>query len=198
MAAVTTKHTAVSPGEFEHEIEKLDQGLLANLPPTVTLIVAGVPETRATLHATNQKYLDACKAVEAAKQAHLAAVGARNALTVGTRTYHKLVKAALKNYHGPEAQLLGSYGITPDRPIVQTTVQLVQAQAKGQQTRKVRGTRSRKQRQALKVVGDPAVTFHSDGTMEVGNRPVNLPATAPAPAAPSPAPEGSPQKPPSA
>jgi hypothetical protein len=122
-----------------------------------------------------QTWLAAFKAVRTAEQAYNDALNSRLNVTVAARTQYKAMKAALKQYFGSQSGVLASFGIGTDKPIELTTTQQLVAVANRKQTRAVRGTKGKAQLAAITVVGNPSVSIASDGTMQVGDRPVNLP-----------------------
>ncbi|MHB8420609.1 MAG: hypothetical protein ACYDCL_21260 [Myxococcales bacterium] len=185
MAHLTTKPSAVKPGEFELELQKMDQGFTENLPPTLTLPINGTPMTVAAMEGQFKGYLATFRAVDAAEQALAAAVNARNAVTVEARTFYKAAKQAVKLHLGPQSPLLSSFGIPMDKARQTDTKTLAIAQGRARQTREVRGTKSEKQRLAITVVGNPSVTITSNRELLVGPRPVNLTVASASAAAPA-------------
>ena len=198
MASIPTQPNAIRPTAFEQELKKIDEGLLQFIPKTVTIMVNGTSLKQPQIDSTIQGFIKAFKAVDAAKQAYADAVNGRKAISLQARTFYKGLKAAIKQLLGPQSPQLSSFGIPMDKPRKATNQTRTVAQGKAAQTRAVRGTKGKKQRLAVKVVGEPSVTFGADGQLQVGPRAVNLPAasdsTAPAPEsnpAPTPAPAGS-------
>ncbi len=190
MAHLTTKHTAVKPGELEQDVKDITAGLSKNFAPTLVLQINGAAVTVKSAVAALRAYLVKSQAVDADRAALAHSLNERNAMIVATNTLVKALKVAIKMQVGPQSPLLDSFGIPMDKARQTDTVTLFAAQGKAAQTREVRGTKGKRQRQAIKTVGDPSVTVTSDKRVIAGPRPVNLPpspaaanASVPAPAA---------------
>jgi hypothetical protein len=192
MAAIIMNPKAVTPAVFEAELVALDTGIRTQLPATAVLTINGVAVTQAEIDATLQGWIGSCRAVETARTQYESAVAARLAITAVGRTYCKLLKGVVKSYFGPQSAALAAFGIAADKQVVMTSTQKMVTVAKRSQTRKVRGTKGKKQKAAITVVGNPPVNVGSDGKLEVGAPPINLTATigTPAPVT-APAPVGS-------
>lgn len=175
MSQKITMPKSVKPSAFDAELLKMDLGIQTNLPATEIIRVNGAPLAQPAIRANLQAWLDASKAVDDAKEKYHAAVEARRTLAVPTRTFFKALKESLRAFFGRESPLLASFGITKDLAHTATAKEKLVAAAKREQTRKVRGTKGRKQRAAMKVVGDPAVHISSTGEVEVSAPPLNLP-----------------------
>ncbi len=172
MANVMTKPGSIGPTEQEAEIVKLSQAVKEKLAPTVSLVVDGVSATQPQVAAKLDAFAASHAAVHDARQALQAALKARDAASVEAREYCKGLKAAVKQQLGRTNPELAAFGISPDKPLVRTTKDLIVASAKAQQTRQVRGTLGKRQRAQIKVVGDPPVHLASDGSMTSGPPPV--------------------------
>ncbi len=193
MATTTTQPKAVAPGAFEAQLTKMDEGVQANLPAGTTLTLNGAAVKQPAIDTTLQGWITIFKAVDTAKAAYKDAVNARLAITVAARTYYKALKAAIKLQFGAQSPLLASFGITADKPHVATTQQKMVAAAKRAQTRTVRGTKGKKQKAAVTVVGNPPVTVPSIGALQIAPPPVNIASADGTSSAPTstPAPAGS-------
>ena len=143
MAHLTTKPSAVKPGEAKHEIQMMAEGLSQHFSPAITLMINGTRMTVASLQAACQDDLELHRAADAAKQAYTDAVNTRDANAVSARTRYKALKHAVKLYLGPQSPKLASFGIPMDKARKTDTKTLVVAQGKSQQTREVRGTKSK-------------------------------------------------------
>jgi hypothetical protein len=163
---------------MEAELVQLDEGVVANLPANVTLMLEGKPMTQAAIHATLTSAVATFKLPAAIYEQFKAAVAARLGITVATRSFQKALKAAIKLQFGSQSPLLASFGIPTDKPLSASSTQKVVAAAKRSQTRTVRGTKGKKQKAALTVVGNPPVSVASDGSLTISPPPVNLPAAA--------------------
>jgi len=184
MALTLTQPKAIAPAQFETELTEMDQGILANLPPTSSLTINGTTQKQPAIDTQLKGYITTFKAVDTAKQAYQDAVKARLAITLEARDYYKALKASVKSFFGSQSALLASFGITPDKASSSTTKTKMVASAKRQTTRTLRGTKGKVQKAAITVVGEPAVSIASDGTVVAGAPTINMPAssTASAPA----------------
>ncbi len=177
MANTMTKPRAISPAAMLAELEQLDAGIVANLAANVTLMVEGKPMTQAQLHTSLQSAIAVFKLPGAIYEQFKAAVATRLGITVATRAQQKDIKNAIKLQFGSQSPLLASFGIPTDKPIPEaTSAQKMVAAVKRSQTRKVRGTKGKKQAAAIKVVGNPPISVASDGQLTSSPPPVNLPA----------------------
>ena len=174
----TTKPQAIRPGKFLAEMVQMDEGLRSTLPAGAIITVEEIDLTQAQIDAKLQGYIAKFQAVDAAEQAYQDALNARLNATVEARTYYKQLKGAIRTYFGGQSAKLATFGIATDKPLEITAAKQMVAVAKRTQTRKLRGTKGRKQLAAITVVGKPAVGVASDGTLSVGPTPVNLPAAA--------------------
>ncbi|HUB05629.1 MAG TPA: hypothetical protein VMB50_01440 [Myxococcales bacterium] len=187
MATIISQPKSLSPTQFEAELTTMDLGVQKYLPATVSLNLDGSVVKQPAIDTQLQSWLQTFKAVDAARQALQDAVKARLAITVEARQYYKALKAALRQYFGTQSATLSSFGIASDKPLAISSKKMMQAVAKRQQTRDVRGTKGKKQKAAITVVGNPPITLSSDGTLQAGPPPVNLPASSSStPAAPTP------------
>jgi hypothetical protein len=187
MATVTTQPKAIAPTKFENQLTTMDNGILKYLPAAASLTLEGTSTKQPAIDTALKGWLQTFNAVEVTKQAYQDAVKARLAITVEARTYYKALVAALKQYFGTQSAMLNNFGITPDKVKTTSTTTKLQAAAKAKQTKAVRGTLSKKQKAAITVVGNPPITLSSDGTLQAGPPPINLPASSSTtPAAPTP------------
>ncbi len=174
MGLKTTQAKAITPAKLEAELVQLEAGLVANVPAGTVFTIGGVTMTQAQIVAQYQDWIGIVKAVDAAKQVYLAAVAARLGITVAARTFNKGLKAVVKEHFGSESAVLASFGIPTDKAVSITSQQHVVAAAKRKQTRTVRGTKGKKQKAALTVVGNPPVAIASDGTTVISPPPINV------------------------
>jgi hypothetical protein len=182
MATTTTQPKAIAPSKFESQLSQMDQGVVKYLPATVSLTLEGTPTKQPAIDTSLKGWLTTFAAVETARQAYQDAVKARLAITVEARTFYKALKLALKQYFGSQSATLANFGIAPDKAATQSTKTKMVAAAKREQTRKVRGTTSKKAKEAITVVGNPPISISSSGTVVSAPPPVNLPATSNTPA----------------
>ena len=174
MGLKTTQAKAITPAKLEAELVQLEAGLVANLPAATVFTIGGVTLTQAQMDAQFQDWIAVCKAVEAVKQMYLAAVRARLEITVAARTFNKGFKAVVKEHFGPQSAALASFGIPTDKAVSITVQQHLVASMKRKQTRTVRGTKGKKQKAALTVVGNPPISIASDGTTVISPPPINV------------------------
>lgn len=174
MGTTLTQPRAVAPAAFEQELIKLDQGVQAELPGTVSLTINGTSTKAGAIDTTLQNWITIFKAVDSAKATYLNAVAARLAITSAAKTYVKALKAVIKAYFGPQSVQLASFGIAIDKPVSRTAQQKLVSAAKATQTRKVRGTQGKKQKASITVVGNPPVLVPSTGKQQIAPPPVNV------------------------
>jgi hypothetical protein len=175
MTAIITQPKSVAPAQFEQELEQMDQGVLQSLPAGTVLTIDGTAMKQAAIDTQLDGYITTFKAVDAAKAAYQQAVAARLAITVEARTFYKQLKAVLKTYFASQPSVLATFGITPDKAIATSAKTKLLAVGKRSQTRVLRGTKSKKQAQAINVVGEPSLTLASDGDLQIGAPPLNVP-----------------------
>jgi hypothetical protein len=192
MALTLTQPKGLTPAKFETELVDMDNGVLTNLPPTTSLTINGNAQKQPAIDTQLKGYITAFKAVDTAKQAYQDAVKARLALTIEARDYYKALKAAVKSFFGAQSAQLASFGITPDKASSSTTKTKMVASAKRQTTRTLRGTKGKVQKAAITVVGEPAVSIASDGTVVAGAPTINMPASSTASSSPASAPASTP------
>jgi hypothetical protein len=176
MAALMTNPRAVRPGKFLAQMAKMAEGLQAIQSAGFALPINGTMQTPAQMYAAMQGWIAMFNAVDQAEQQHKDALNKRWSITVAARTFYKGLTSVLKQQFGPQSAVLASFGIPTDKPLAMTTQQKLVAAAKRLQTRKVRGTKGKKQNAAITVVGNPAIQVASDGTLQISPPPVNLPA----------------------
>jgi hypothetical protein len=171
---LTTKPKGIRPGKFKAELEQMAAGLAAQTAPLVGLIINGV-DVGPTAAATLQGWIATFNAVDQAKGVYQNALNARLAITVEARRFYKTLKSLVRACFNGQAAELATFGIAPDKAIEITSQQRILAVAKRQQTRKLRGTKGKKQLAAITVVGQPALHIASDGSLQISTPPVNLP-----------------------
>jgi hypothetical protein len=177
MSATTTQPKSVAPAKFEQELVQMDQGVQQSLPAGTVLTIDGTAMKQPAIDTKLAGYITTFKAVDAAKAAYQEAVAARLAITVEARTFYKQLKAVLKTYFASQPSVLATFGLSPDKAIASSAKTKLLAVGKRSQTRKVRGTKSKKQAKAITVVGEPPLTMASDGTLQIGAPTVNVPAS---------------------
>ena len=180
MSATTTQPKSVAPAKFEQELVQMDDGVQQSLPAGTVLTIDGTAMKQAAIDTKLAGYITTFKAVDAAKAAYQEAVAARLAITVEAKTFYKQLKAVIKTYFASQASVLATFGITADKAVASSAKTKLLAVGKRSQTRVVRGTKGKKQAAAINVVGVPPLTLASDGHLQVGAPPLNVPATTPA------------------
>jgi hypothetical protein len=192
MALTTTQPKAIAPKAFEAELLKMDEGILTKLPAAATITMRGTVMQQKAIDNTLQGWIAVYKAVDAAREALKDALAARDGIAVQARTFYKELGQGLRTYFGSDSSILTAFGISPDHPVSLTTQQKMVAVGKRTKTRKLRGTKGKKQLAAIVVVGNPPVSIASDGTLQVGDTPINDPDASKAPSnTPTSAPTGS-------
>ncbi len=181
MSATTTQPKSVKPAQFEDELVQMDQGVQQSLPAGTVLTIDGTAMKQPAIDTQLGGYITTFKAVDAAKAAYQQAVAARLAITVEARTFYKQLKAVLKTYFASQPSVLATFGLTADRAVASSAKTKLLAVGKRSQTRVVRGTKGKKQAQAINVVGEPPLTLASDGDLQVGAPPLNVPGSSSVP-----------------
>jgi hypothetical protein len=148
-----------SPKWFEAKAAALRQGLLQHLPPSAQEVILGGKKMPLTeLHRQLEEMENQLKAVHLAQsQHHWAVVARREAMP----RFHALYEDAVlfvRHLFGRESTQLQDFGIKPHRPRRQLSAEAKAiARAKAAATRHLRGTRSRKQREAITLERPPVL-----------------------------------------
>ncbi len=188
MSHMTTKPNGITPAKFEADLAELLDALVANFPAATTITVNGRAMKQKAWVALVRRYLKAFRAVDPVLQAYRDVVNRRRAVEVEARELVKALRAAVKTLLGNQSPLLSRFGIPMDTARTTSAQDTLVSVAKRRQTRAVRGTKGRKQRLAIKTVGNPPLGVTSEGELNVGAPPVNVaPPSTPA-AAPEPGP----------
>jgi hypothetical protein len=176
----TSKNKA--PAKLETELEGMIGGL-SNTGFTLlsSMMILGASLSKAEVIVKLKAYLQLITAVDAARQAYLAAVVARKAKAADTHAFLEGLVTLVKQAVGPTNQgQLATFGILPPAPRKAPTPETkAQAKLKAAATRQARGTKGKRQKLAIKA--SPAVAQPGAG---VGAGP-NVPATSSAPLAPA-------------
>jgi hypothetical protein len=142
------------------------------------LTIDGTAMKQAAIDTQLEGYITTFKAVDAAKTAYQQAVAARLAITVEAKTFYKQLKAVIKTFFASQPTTLATFGITADKAIASSAKTKLLAVAKRSQTRDLRGTKGKKQKAAINVVGVPPLSLASDGDLQIGPPPLNVPGSA--------------------
>jgi hypothetical protein len=175
MTAILTQPKSVKPAQFENELVQMDQGVLQSLPAGTVLTIDGTAMKQAAIDTQLEGYINTFKAVDAAKAAYEQAVAARLAISVEAKTFYQQLKAVIKAAFASQPAVLATFGLTADKAVATSAKTKLLAVGKRSQTRVVRGTKGKKQAQAINVVGEPSLTLASDGDLQVGAPPLNVP-----------------------
>ena len=157
-----------APSAFLRKVDKLEAGTTKNVVGKATVTVAGTamtgPQINAKLGTADTLY----SAVVEARAAETQALSAYNAALPELREFVKDYEFALKGTFGSKSAILVDFGIAPARPAARTVESKAKAVARGKQTRAVRGTKGKVQRQAVTVEGTPGLALVTPGGQLVG------------------------------
>jgi hypothetical protein len=143
----------------------LQQGVESQIPSTSKLTVEGQPVTQAALSSELATDVAIFQSVADTQSQYKAAVAARRAAVPGLKTRYASIIKAIENQFPPGSPVLAQFGIHPPKPKAKLTAQqLAVRAAKAALTRKARGTKGSKQKQAIQTVGTPTVTITPGGT----------------------------------
>ncbi len=206
MTIIMSHATSIPPGKLEQELTAIDAGVLKDIPAKTAITINGTPMTGAQIDSKLKGYIETIQAADAAKQSYVAAVNARRAITLEARDFYLQLKKSIVAFFGAQSPQLDDFGLKPAKAAARNSHQDVLAAAKRTLTRAARGTKGKKQKEAINpMVGTPLVTVGPDGkpvitapnvvnpTVAGGNGPASesSPATgSPQNGAPTPAPAG--------
>ncbi|HUB08243.1 MAG TPA: hypothetical protein VMB50_14645 [Myxococcales bacterium] len=174
MATIASNPKAVSATKLEQELKEMDAGVLKDIPAKTSLTLNGKAMTGAQIDTQIQQYLETIDAADAAKAQYQTAVVARRGEAVEARDFFLQLKKAVIAYFGTQSPQLVDFGLTPAKPkAAKTSAEQAVIEAKKTQTKKARGTQSKKAKAQIQPgVATPAVMIGPDG------KPVVIPGTA--------------------
>ncbi len=161
-------------------------GLQAYYQPGDVLQLPTGDETRDAVIADLQKFVQAAEDTKAAYLAWRDAVQNERAIELALRPEKQAVQSVVVGRFGRASTTLLKFGIQPRVPVVRTVAEKAEANAKGEATRKARGTKGSKEKLAVSGNVTGVVITPITSTANVPNVPTL--ATAPAeetPAAPA-------------
>jgi len=149
---------ANTPQAFIVALKALLSGMKTSMPAGLTQLTAGGKVSLlADLEAELQGILDVYQAAEDTAIAHARAVKDREDLAVTAVPRYAAIRAAVKAAFGQKSVELAKVGIQPNKtPPAPTVEQKKQRVAKAQATRVARGTKGKRQKQAIKGQPPPA------------------------------------------
>ncbi len=186
---------------WELRLDMAARGVKNAFPPTATdITLHGVPYTQPALLARAQEEVAPWKAVREAKAVIRAFAQQKKALIERARKFLGELQVGIAAHAGLENEILTEYGFKPKKrkkplPVEKNAIRV----AKAKLTRKLRGTKGKRQKEALKFTGPLKVVVAPDGTsqaIDLSAPPVPPEVVAPASPAPLAAPLTSPPPPP--
>jgi hypothetical protein len=166
---------------WELRLDTAASGVKNAFPATANeIILHGVPYTQPALLAEAQDVVAPWKAVRDAKAVIRAFAQNKKALVARARKFLGELQAGITVHTGLESEVLTEYGFKPKRrkkplPVEKNAIRV----AKAKLTRLRRGTKGKRQKEALKFTGQLQVQIAPDGTSQV----IDLSATPPQPEA---------------
>jgi hypothetical protein len=184
--------TALNPAAkvygWELRLDTAANGVKNAFPATASEIVLhGVPYTQPALLAEAQDVVAPWKAVRDAKAVIRAFAQQKKALIERARKFLGQLHVGISAHVGLENEILTAYGFKPKRrkkplPVEKNAIRV----AKAKLTRLRRGTKGKRQKEALKFTGQVQVQIGPDGTPQLieGGTPLAPPEAAAAQVAP--------------
>jgi hypothetical protein len=154
-----TKRNGIS---IQTQLEDLDAGMKAGLPSGVTLPVNGQMLDGTAISTLLEQALAPFAAVEAARVNYEQSLTVRNASAPSSQRLLKNVLLAVEAYCNGDATKLAQFGIaSPKEKRQLTSEELVARAQKAAETRKLRGTLGKRQKESIKSQSDVSVTITS-------------------------------------
>ncbi len=150
--------------KVETKLQSLLAGTQKNIPATSMVDVNGQQLKQPDIVAKLQGWIQTLESKDAAKGSYNTALLAVEAVLPDISQFGLSYGRALKQVLGENSPLLAEFGLSTVPRKVTTAQTRVVAQAKGSETRKARGTMSRKQKLAIKGPGVTSVTVPGDGS----------------------------------
>ncbi len=168
MATIATKTKSVLPAKLETELTGMDAGIVKDIPAKTALTLNGKATTPQQVDAQIKSYLATFQAADEAKRQYQTALEARRNIQLEARDLFLQLKKFVTAFFGARNPILADFGLKPAKAVVRSGKTNVVAKAKGDITRAARGTKTKKQKQAIQPNHPtPAVGIGSDGTVRV-------------------------------
>ncbi|MHB1846170.1 MAG: hypothetical protein ACYCWW_15205 [Deltaproteobacteria bacterium] len=150
---------AQNPKGFLGKVDALEAGTKKNIVGKATVTVQSNPMTSAQLQAKLGTADALYGAVTSARAALKQALTSWETALPDLRQFVKDYELAIKGLLGSKSPLLVDFGMKPAKPAVRTAETTAKGVAQGRQTRLVRGTKGKKQRQQITTSGEPGLLF---------------------------------------
>jgi hypothetical protein len=146
----------------------LKQGVDSQIPGTAKLSVDGSTVTQAALSSELATDIAIFQSIADDQSQLKTAVAARAAAVPGLKARYASIIKAIENQFPAGSPVLAQFGIHPPKTRAKLTAQqLAVRAAKAALTRKARGTKGSKQKQAIQTIGTPTVTIAPGGTQVI-------------------------------
>jgi hypothetical protein len=146
----------------------LKSGVDSQVPSTTSLAIGGQSVTQAALSSELASDIALYQAVINARNQLASAVAARNAASKTVQQRYAQIVPAIKGLYALGDPALAQFGIHPRKtPTPLTAEQKAVKAAKAKLTREANGTKTSKQKKALRTVGTPTLTITPTGTKVV-------------------------------
>jgi hypothetical protein len=151
---LTAIPTVRLPNGFQEALQDLLQGIEAVIPDGGSLAAVNGTYTKTAMVAQLESALTLYGDVSAQETALLSARIALKAGIPAVRQYYAELKGVLTGFYHAGNPVLAQFGFKPKKaPAVQTTAEKAVAVVKRTETRQLRGTMGKKEKQALKYTG---------------------------------------------
>ena len=156
--------TRIRGAPVESVLKTLKDNVAGELGAKETVKVAGVEMTGEKLAARAGQFLERYDLAEQRQAEASKAVADRNAVEPEAKAFVKAAITGLEAHFGPDAVKLGQAGVPSLKPKKQLTVkEKTAARERANQTRELRHTMGRRQKEAIKA-GPVAVSVDGNGT----------------------------------
>ena len=161
--------TTNSSGTFLAALKALHEGVTKELPPEITQVTAGGKTSDVPTLATEiQRMVTVFANVETTHNAHIKALQVRTEEGPGVVTRYEDIASALKAALGKKNPLLAKFGLAPNKTAAPpTTEQKTLRIQKARATRVARGTKGKRQKEAIKGTVPATTTSAAPATGSV-------------------------------
>ncbi len=160
----TNNSSTKAPSALTSKLTQVEAGVQKDVPAKSPITIGGKVFTQPQIVSMIQGWLGTIQAAVDARTALEKAVTGRKSVEPAIHQFLRELRAALVALFGEGSPVLRDFGFNPRKPRVATSEQKLIAAAKAKITRQKRGTKSAKQKQALKAVGVPTVQVGAGGT----------------------------------
>ena len=160
----TNNSSTKAPSDLASKLTQVEAGVQKDVPAKSSITIGGKALTQPQIVSAIEAWRGTIQAAVDARTALEKAVAGRKAVEPAIHQFLRELRAALVALFGEGSPILRDFGWSPRKARVMTSEQKLIAAAKGSITRQKRGTKSAKQKQALKAVGTPTVQVGEGGT----------------------------------